>query len=626
MTNNPTFEYEDNIHDEFVRMVNANLQPEESVQSSSQADNEESVSLRVNPTYAQEVQEDPEFSKLLSRYSPEDIISMLSKHTVRTMASPSSPSPSPFHTSSSRPIPRPVTPSWVPISTPIPPPTPLPTPIPPPPSVYPPYVQPTPPAQSESISRSKMEGHVRRLLAESLSLSKPHSLQNYYKLPNAYFPPGFKAPKYRKYDGTTDPQFHLSGFTMDSHRWLYDRVLLVHLFQQSLEGEALRWFTALPASDLVNFDIVFERFISHFSYMATQVPTLPDLVAENMRPDEDFVTFANRWRSMASRADIPNPESQAITMIVTNNTPLLRSILMLSEFPSFAHLYNRARVVQNQIKDSSLQPFFEGKPKGRKAPAAPTTEGVTVNESVSACSQPLRPPNKPYNPPSNPHQFPSHPSRPYSDVPPPSGYTRPGISCAWFLYVFEFWPKANLASRSMDVCVVSASTIWTPTLSPVSNDVDVNFSDLHALQSPNFREQASSPIGELSPTILNRVLDPPFHLYLEFGLCSCANRNLASMPCRQDLQSASSDIAVQFLERPETAVKFVWTEQRGGAPAREDESKREERAEQQAPAPQGPVLPPPPPVDYGVFMQGLVQAMQTQAHTQTALQAQLEAQ
>ncbi|MQL81598.1 hypothetical protein Taro_014060, partial [Colocasia esculenta] len=64
----------------------------------------------------------------------------------------------------------------------------------------------------------------------------------------------------------------------------------------------------------------------------------------------------------------------------------------------------------------------------------------------------------------------------------------------------------------------------------------------------------------------------------------------------------------------------------GGAPAREDKPRRDERAEQQAPAPQGPVLPPPPPVDYGVFMQGLVQAMQTQAHTQAALQAQLEAQ
>ncbi|MQL78603.1 hypothetical protein Taro_011050 [Colocasia esculenta] len=65
---------------------------------------------------------------------------------------------------------------------------------------------------------------------------------------------------------------------------------------------------------------------------------------------------------------------------------------------------------------------------------------------------------------------------------------------------------------------------------------------------------------------------------------------------------------------------------RGGAPPREDELRRDERAEQQAPAPQGPVLPPPPPVDYGVFMHGLVQAMQTQAHTQAALQTQFEAQ
>ncbi|MQL90201.1 hypothetical protein Taro_022789 [Colocasia esculenta] len=65
---------------------------------------------------------------------------------------------------------------------------------------------------------------------------------------------------------------------------------------------------------------------------------------------------------------------------------------------------------------------------------------------------------------------------------------------------------------------------------------------------------------------------------------------------------------------------------RGGASAHEDELRRDEQAKQQAPAPRGPVLPPPPPVDYEVFMQGLVQAMQTQAHTQVALQAQLEAQ
>ncbi|MQL69480.1 hypothetical protein Taro_001781, partial [Colocasia esculenta] len=80
------------------------------------------------------------------------------------------------------------------------------------------------------------------------------------------------------------------------------------------------------------------------------------------------------------------------------------------------------------------------------------------------------------------------------------------------------------------------------------------------------------------------------------------------------------------------AVKFMFGQAmasrgRHGAQAREDEQRCEERGDQQAPTPQGPtVLPPPPPVDYGVFIQGLVQAMQTQSQTQATLQAQLQAQ
>ncbi|MQL79175.1 hypothetical protein Taro_011620 [Colocasia esculenta] len=44
------------------------------------------------------------------------------------------------------------------------------------------------------------------------------------------------------------------------------------------------------------------------------------------------------------------------------------------------------------------------------------------------------------------------------------------------------------------------------------------------------------------------------------------------------------------------------------------EPRREDQGEQHDPAPQGPVLPPPPPVDYGVFMHGLAQVPVPQAH------------
>ncbi|MQL78893.1 hypothetical protein Taro_011323 [Colocasia esculenta] len=61
------------------------------------------------------------------------------------------------------------------------------------------------------------------------------------------------------------------------------------------------------------------------------------------------------------------------------------------------------------------------------------------------------------------------------------------------------------------------------------------------------------------------------------------------------------------------SVQVTASRGRRGVPARDgeqrrDEPRRDDQGEQQAPAPQAPVLPPPPPVDYGVFMQGLERA------------------
>jgi len=187
---------------------------------------------------------------------------------------------------------------------------------------------------------------MREVVSESMHDHKTRSVTDYCKLPPAHLPPGFKAPKYRKYSGTEDPHHHISGFVMDSHLFLHNKALLVHLFQKSLEGEALSWFSSLPASDLSSFDIVVERFTSHFSHLTHQVPTPFDLVMEKMKPYEDCLQFANRWRTMASRSGIIVLETQAVTIIVNNATPQLRAVLMLSELHTFSQLYNQAKIVQ----------------------------------------------------------------------------------------------------------------------------------------------------------------------------------------------------------------------------------------------------------------------------------------
>ncbi|MQM09307.1 hypothetical protein Taro_042175, partial [Colocasia esculenta] len=106
-----------------------------------------------------------------------------------------------------------------------------------------------------------------------------------------------------------------------------------------------------------------------------------------------------------------------------------------------------------------------------------------------------------------------------------------------------------------------------------------------------------------------------------------ANPNLAASDVdvrlpdllRFQIQNASDIIALGLGNRSPMAMA---SRGRRGVPARGDEQRGEERVEprrgdhgeQQAPVPQGPVLPPPPPVDYGVFMQGLAQVPVPQPH------------
>jgi len=53
-------------------------------------------------------------------------------------------------------------------------------------------------------------------------------------------------------------------------------------------------------------------------------------------------------------------------MVVNNTAPQLRAILMLSELHTFEQLYERAKVVQAQIKESTWPLFFEPKSRGKK--------------------------------------------------------------------------------------------------------------------------------------------------------------------------------------------------------------------------------------------------------------------
>ena len=85
------------------------------------------------------------------------------------------------------------------------------------------------------------------------------------------------------------------------------------------------------------------------------MPTLTDLIAEKMKPDEDFVQFTDRWRLLAAKMRISIHESEQIKLIVNNADPYLKTWMSLTGIPvSFTKLYSKGRTIQNQLKDPSF--------------------------------------------------------------------------------------------------------------------------------------------------------------------------------------------------------------------------------------------------------------------------------
>ena len=106
-------------------------------------------------------------------------------------------------------------------------------------------------------------------------------------LPRITLPPNCPLD-FRKYNGTTDPLHYIKMFKMETRPYTEDPQVLAYLFQRSLEGNGLEWYYTLLIYDVQDFSRVRDRYFKKYSHRVGYILRLTDLIAEKLRPDEDF--------------------------------------------------------------------------------------------------------------------------------------------------------------------------------------------------------------------------------------------------------------------------------------------------------------------------------------------------
>ncbi|XP_071928029.1 uncharacterized protein [Coffea arabica] len=119
--------------------------------------------------------------------------------------------------------------------------------------------------------------------------------------PNVQLPEGFKTPKFNKYDGTGNPKTHLRLFANKLGKPVDDENLPLRLFPESLEGDALDWYSNLKPEEVKTWLDLSNAFIRQYEYNCELAPTRTTLEGTKRKPSEDHKTYAKRWRKVAAK-------------------------------------------------------------------------------------------------------------------------------------------------------------------------------------------------------------------------------------------------------------------------------------------------------------------------------------
>ena len=111
---------------------------------------------------------------------------------------------------------------------------------------------------------------------------------------NVKIPAKFKVPDFEKYKGNTCPRAHLVMYVRRMSTDTDDQRLLIHFFQDSLTGVALKWYMSLDSANIHTFNDLGEVFIKQYKHNVDMAPDRNQLMALVQNDRESFKEYAHR--------------------------------------------------------------------------------------------------------------------------------------------------------------------------------------------------------------------------------------------------------------------------------------------------------------------------------------------
>jgi len=96
--------------------------------------------------------------------------------------------------------------------------------------------------------------------------------------------------------------------------YAHDHQVLIHYFQDSLTGTALKWYMNLDRAEIRTLNDLREAIVQQYKFNVDMAPDRSDLQAMTQKDDEKFREYAQRWRNVSTQVS-PHVEEKEMTKL-----------------------------------------------------------------------------------------------------------------------------------------------------------------------------------------------------------------------------------------------------------------------------------------------------------------------
>ncbi|XP_070026586.1 uncharacterized protein [Nicotiana sylvestris] len=189
---------------------------------------------------------------------------------------------------------------------------------------------------------------------QGLAGQKSVAFKDLCMFPDVYLPPGFKTPKFERYDGYGDPIAHLKRYFNQLRGAGRNEELLIDYFGESLTGMASEWFMDQDTSRWYIWDDMARAFVKQFQYNIEISPDRNSLSNLKKKPTKSFREYTIKWREKATRVKPPMDDHKLITIFLQAQELDYFQNMMSAVGKYFLEAIKMGERVENGLKTSKI--------------------------------------------------------------------------------------------------------------------------------------------------------------------------------------------------------------------------------------------------------------------------------